>query len=95
MNCVAGDLAMVVRLNNWRGPNRAIARALLGIPVQLTTGYLFHGAPAWRLERNVALEVNGKRFEVQGIVDEILRPIRDSNREDEVLALVGKPAVTT
>lgn len=84
---------MVVTIANYtQSFHRAIAGALLGIPVRLTKAYVFDDRPAWRLEQNVHLDVCGKHGEVQGIVDEILKPIRDNDGEDELLALVGKPA---
>lgn len=92
MNCVRGDLAMVVTLGAYQGPHRAIAQALLGIPVRLANAYSFDDRPAWRLEQNVRLDINGKEVEVQGIVDAILRPIRDNDGEDEIVARVGKRA---
>lgn len=91
MNCRQGDIAMVVSVGSYRGANRSIAQALLGIPVRLAAGYLFEEQPAWRLESNVHLEVNGRHVEVQGIVDAILRPIRGGDGDDEIIALAGKP----
>lgn len=91
MNCKQGDLAVVVTVGHPRNPHRAIACALIGIPVRLAEGYLFGDQPAWKLEENLHLDIDGKGVEVRGIVDAVLKPLRDNDGEDEVLALTGKP----
>jgi len=91
MNCKQGDLAMVVTLGGYSGAHRVIARALLGIPVRLARAYVFDEQPAWRLEQKLCLDVAGKRVIVRGIVDAILRPIRDDEGDDEILVRAGKP----
>lgn len=90
MNCRQGDIAMVATLAGYSGPQREVACQLLGIPVRLVQAYLFHGEPAWRLERNVHIYALGVHCEVQGIVDAILRPIRGGEGDDEIVAEIGR-----
>jgi len=81
LNCKQGDLAIVVR--SAAGNEGKIVRC-----VKLTKGggALGYG-PRWRTEP-VLIGSNGMP---RPPLDACLRPLRDSDGEDEVLRLVGRP----
>ena len=80
MNCKQGDLAVIVR--SMIGNEGSIVKCVNFLPTHLfTSGFL--GVNCWRLER----EIKGQ-FVAQ---DAWLRPIRDSDSEDEILRMVGNP----
>ena len=80
MNCKQGDLAVIVR--STIGNEGCIVKCVDYLPVHLFfSGILCNNC--WRLDR----EIKGQ-FVAQ---DAWLRPIRDSDGEDEILRMVGKP----
>jgi hypothetical protein len=88
LNCKQGDLAVVVR--SAAGNEGAIVTCLRLIPDWTRWGAdgRLRTGPAWETDRQFV--------KVTGVVDCIvadahLRPLRDSDGEDEVLRLVGRP----
>ena len=88
MNCKQGDIAVIVRS---AGSNVGkIVRCVSLIPMHtfyLPDGSLVHG-PSWVVEPPVR-GWNGDS--IPGVRDALLRPIRDSDGEDEMLRLAGLP----
>jgi hypothetical protein len=82
MNCKLGDLAVIVR--NW-GPD---SQRLLGIVCRVMAPVPGFWGPGWELAEPLP---NGDTC----IHDECLRPIRDSDGEDETLTWAGKPQEVT
>lgn len=83
LNCKQGDLAVVVR--SWAGNEGKIVqcvRLLPGGPDWIEDG------PRWEIDRGVPSR-NG--YPLFSVADSCLRPLRDSEGEDEALRLVGRP----
>jgi hypothetical protein len=99
MNCKPGDLAIITGLHPAvDAANGRIVRLADAAPVSV------NGEPAWILAERVevVLLANGRSFNQQfwigetvwfdRLQDKYLRPIRDSDGEDEMLRLAGKPS---
>ena len=85
MNCKQGDLAVVVR--SLAGHEGKIVTC-----VRLTYGDgAFGYGPRWVTEPGLLGSLGTKNFPIS---DGCLRPVRDSDGEDEMLRLVGLPAGT-
>lgn len=82
LNCKQGDLAVIVR--SFAGNEGKVVQCL-----QLVLGekHAFPG-PRWLIDRPVPHSTMGSTLTV---ADCALRPLRDSDGEDEVLGLVGRP----
>ena len=84
MNCKQGDLAVIVR--SYAGNEGKVVRcvSLCERPFWYTARW---PGPTWHIDR----ELPGETFPVSVVADCQLRPLRDSDGEDEMLRLVGKP----
>ena len=95
LNCKQGDLAIIVR-SQLGNAGRVVTCLRIASPENLreTFGSTMekHGL-IWRIDTPVKWSnwVRGV-VEVPFMADEVLRPLRDSEGEDEMLRLVGKPA---
>lgn len=98
MNCKQGDLAIYVgeavfAVEFCTGIKMPIVRE--GMIFSCMAPAIVMGKPGWEIDmRHVNLVwTSGRTFEtdVWAISDDCLRPIRDSEGEDEVLRLVGRP----
>lgn len=95
MNCRPGDLAMLVGLSDSTGLIRQAMRQCLGRVVRVT-----HLRPprssdcsaelVWHFELPLVVELSGYTIQFDGAGDAVLRPLRDTDGEDEVLRL-AKP----
>jgi len=91
MNCKQGDLAVIVRSS--AGNEGKIVRCLSFLP-SLTCRQLdgtLVTSPAWVVDRAI---FGWDGYRLPGVRDALLRPIRDSDGQDEMLRLVGLPAGT-
>lgn len=80
MNCKPGDLAVIVRaISEWQHVGK-IVRVLRLVELE--------GENCWRTEPE--LRTADGRYWI-GWRDRNLRPIRDSDGEDEMLRIAGKP----
>jgi hypothetical protein len=86
LNCKQGDLAVIVR--SEAGNEGAIVQCMRLLPPG-TEGWETLG-PRWMVDR----VLNGNCGPVRSVPDARLRPLRDSDGEDEVLRLVGRPVGT-
>ena len=84
MNCKQGDLAIVVRSS--ASNEGAIVLCVRLLPAG-AEGWSRLGQ-RWQIDRALA----GCNGPVISVPDAWLRPLRDSEGEDEMLRLVGKPA---
>mgnify|MGYP006921370785 CR=1 FL=1 len=87
MNCKPGDLAVIVR-SQGNNAGRIVqcvrlhisqAHDVDGVPLLLTAS-----GPRWVIDRPLP-------GNLQTVPDAILRPLRDSDGEDETLTWAGKP----
>lgn len=86
LNCIPGDLAVIVRANVSKSD-------YIGRVIRVTTMAAHHypNGPGWNFEGAQLRSLDGsKTIEVAN--DCCLRPLRDSDGQDEVLKLVGLPA---
>ncbi len=103
MNCKPGDLAMVIR-GIWTPElaGRFVTVVRLAVPGEVIDAVVYsQSGPGWVVESSAGgLPVRirsgpdaGKLlFKRQRVIrDELLRPIRDNDGEDETLAWAGKP----
>jgi hypothetical protein len=86
LNCRPGDLAVIT--HSWAGNEGKIVQC-----VRLVAGGLgwIEDGPRWEIDRAVPSK-NG--YPVFSVADCCLRPLRDSDGEDEMLRLVGRPVGT-
>lgn len=87
LNCKQGDLAVIVR--SAAGNEGAVVTCL----ELVARPYWFAGempGPTWRVDRML----RGRAFPTDVVADIQLRPLRDSDGEDEVLRLAGRPVGT-
>lgn len=89
MNCKQGDLAVVVVGN----PDENLGRIIRVTKRAELRGFLAIGADAqgatfWEFEGNLICKDG---FPADAVDDSALRPIRDNDGTDEVIAKVGKP----
>ena len=89
MNCRPGDLAVIVR-SEGSGIAGEISRLVVGRicrVVQLRAPKLKSCTypVVWKFEEPMFVQFGGKKYEVIGAPDEILRPLRDNEGEDETL----------
>lgn len=83
MNCKVGDRAVIVRADN--DPE------CLGKIVTVVALRIAMGSPAWQIDPPCYWkDGTGQAFEVMWD-DRDLRPLRDSDGEDEMVLLAGKP----
>lgn len=86
MRCKVGDMAIIVRADIDPG---CVGRVVRVVALRIAMGEL-----AWQVEPPVYWhDSHGDAFEVMWD-DRDLRPIRESDGEDEVLRLAGRPAGT-
>lgn len=91
MNCKQGDLAVIVR--STCGNAGKIVRCISLLPSQpfvQPDGTVQYG-PAWVVNPPV---IGWKGDRLPGVRDALMRPLRDSDGEDELLRLVGRPVGT-
>jgi hypothetical protein len=93
-NCKAGDLAVFIK--SYAGNEGKIVTCLRIATTQklITDKYTFFDGPVWVLDQ----EVNIADIDTGEIIDKLpygldsyLRPIRDTEGEDEMLSIAGKP----
>lgn len=82
MNCKQGDLAVIVR--SLAGNEGKVVQCLRPVLNEL---HAFPG-PRWLIDRAIPHSTQGATLTV---ADCALRPLRDSDGEDEMLQLVGRP----
>jgi hypothetical protein len=90
MNCKPGDLAVVVR--SMAGNEGKIVRC-----VELVGDHKFNEpngvvvtfSNTWRIDPPL---IGWRGLQSKHAPDEVLRPIRDNNGEDEMLTWAGKPS---
>jgi len=82
MNCKQGDLAVIVR--SLAGNEGKIVRCLRLIP---QTPWAIQPGPRWIVDRTLP----GVTFDCDSVPDAFLRPLRDSDGEDEMLRMLGRP----
>jgi hypothetical protein len=87
MNCKQGDLAVIVR--SVAGNEGAVVTCLelVGRPAWYMKEL---PGPIWRVDRIL----RGKLFNTDKVADIQLRPLRDSDGEDEILRIAGRPLST-
>ena len=85
LNCKQGDLAVIVR--SASGNEGKIVRCLALVMDAWAWGY----GPRWITEPPVIGNAFGT---IVPPLDACMRPLRDSDGEDEVLRLVGRPVGT-
>lgn len=91
MNCKQGDLAWIVRSTCGNaGKIVRCVKLLPALPFIQPTGVVVVGA-AWVVDPPV---VGWGGDTLPGVRDALLRPLRDSDGEDEMLRLVGRPVGT-
>jgi len=93
MNCKQGDLAIVVKALNPKNLGK-IVRCIRFLPshVLLDPDGVLRAHDCWGLD-TVLLAWDNDPTKV--ILDSYLKPLRDSDGEDEMLRIVGKPVKKT
>ena len=94
MNCKQGDLAVIVRSSIGNAGRVVVCLNLASADELYSTFGLSMSsyAPIWRID--VAVRWHGTcdgLIAVPFMVDKAMRPLRDSDGEDEMLRLVGRP----
>jgi hypothetical protein len=90
MNCKLNDRAIVTRVRPASAPGKdAAIKAMLGHIVKVVRSYHQDGLPFWELEETVPLP--DLCFQVSGIEDYCLTPIRDQLTGDDVRELACDP----
>ena len=95
MNCKQGDLAVIVRSNLGNAGRIVTCLHLASLEELLSTfgSSMWPYGSIWRLDTSVRWSGSvSDAIDVPFMVDSVLRPLRDSDGEDEVLRLVGLPA---
>ena len=97
MNCKQGDLAVIVRSSSGNVGRIVVCLniASTGELCRTFGSSMYSYAPIWRID--VAVHWRGSVsgcIEVPFITDKAIRPLRDSDGEDEMLRLVGRPVGT-
>ena len=90
LNCKQGDLAVIVRSES--GNEGAIFQCVsfAGLMPCRWEGRA-QMLPAWNLDRAIKDVLDGKLPPKMWAIDAAMRPLRDSDGEDEMLRLVGRP----
>ena len=94
MNCKQGDLAVIVRsVSRNEGRIVRCLRLHSSEMFDLDDKFINSGprGPRWVIEGNIK-SIEGKRL--FSVADAQLRPLRDSDGEDEMLRFAGKPAAS-
>lgn len=86
MNCKPGDLAVIVQADNKANLGKMVVVREFVPDAEFIDGPC---ADAWTFDGPVMFGVSGAR--VKRIQDYKLRPLRDSDGEDETLTWAGKP----
>ncbi|MBR8344682.1 hypothetical protein [Burkholderia ambifaria] len=91
MNCVPGDLAVIVRvMPGVNGLAFILSRKLIGHVVRVVSVHSNGYVPTWTIAEPILLVHNGHRHRFVGIEDSTLQPIRGmhvtSNIRNEVKA---------
>ena len=94
LNCKKGDLAIIVR-SQLGNAGRVVTCLRIALPENLLETFgstMEKHELIWRIDTPMKWS-NWTRgvVEVPFMADEVLRPLRDSEGEDEMLRLVGKP----
>jgi hypothetical protein len=91
MNCKPGDLAIFVR--SYCGNEGRIVRVLrLATDVDRKTIPWEEGRCCWVIDQTVSWGGGGLVFARAALaLDDCLRPIRDTDGEDEMLRIAGRP----
>ena len=86
LNCKQGDLAIIVKSQAGNEGKIVVCDEFLGDFELLTPSGCFTTEPCWK----VNIQLSGSFGFVDNIVeDSKLRPIRDSDKEDEMLSIVN------
>ena len=88
MNCKPGDLAIVVHTCKQQGRITRCIRLATEQDVTLQRMYFPNGRPVWVVEH----EFQYTFLRATLILDAYLRPLRDSDGEDQILTRAGKPS---
>lgn len=88
MNCKAGDLAIIVR--SFAGNEGSIVRCVEYVGVR--SFKIVGDQPTWKIDRKIKT-MSGYMSDLA--CDEFLKPIRDSDDEDEMLRIAGLPKKET
>ena len=86
MNCKPGDWAVIVR--SAAGNEGKIVRCLE--LTHVSRGWAFGDGPRWVTDP----PVSGNYTPAIPVLDRCLRPLRDSDGQDEMLRLAGRPVGT-
>ena len=91
LNCKQGDLAVIVR--SYAGNEGAVVTCRRLIPAWARHGVdgKLRIGPGWETDRNF-VKANGLVDNI--VADDQLRPLRNSDGEDEMLRLAGLPSGT-
>lgn len=89
MNCQVGDLAIVVRCDPVPQAIGHVVECLRFCGSRLVNDRLYEDVWLLRWGDNDARSLTG--YEDWGCPDAWLRPLRDTDGTDEILALIGKP----
>lgn len=91
MNCKPGDLAVIVSTGGVKGVDYLIGRI-----IRVTHLIPRENRPAvWGYERPYFFIISPLgQYPIEGVLDDILRPLRDNLGEDETFLWAGKPTVT-
>ena len=88
MNCKQGDLAIIVKIKNGSPDG---AEKHLGKIVKCIESYYDDNFLIWETDP-VLLDTDGDELDFE---DDELKPIRDTDKEDEMLRITGKPEKVT
>lgn len=89
LRCRPGDLCLVRR--DATGTHQPTGKRYTlrgGTVVRVTNLFVLDGDPAWWFEEPIRLEPG---ITADGVIDELLTPLRDRPGEDEILRIAGKP----
>jgi hypothetical protein len=88
MNCKPGDLAVIVKSSAGNeGKILRVLRLAVGVRVFLPN-FQISNSPVWETDTMLVGCFGGVGNTIE---DELLRPIRDNDGEDETLTWAGKP----
>jgi len=95
MNCKQGDLAIIIRSYAKNEGKLVTCLRLATLQEQDTANfYNEYLEPAWLVDRKLnSLSVSGNAMlpPINIALDSSLRPIRESDGEDQILLIAGKP----
>ena len=92
MNCITGDIAIVIKSNIGNLGKIVKCLQFVGdtVPGHSTGPY----KDVWLVDRELAIRKNDDIIYLPYVPDFMLRPLRDSDGEDEMLRITGLPVLT-